>query len=137
MAKNKAVEINDDQPSIALVNQDADLKSVINEEAFFNEPVTIRVATTTDVNQPPYVHVNVNGSNCVIPRGMAVVVKRKYVEVLARMKETRYTQSTPNASEPDRIVMNAATGIVYNFEVLEDKNPLGREWFNRVMNEPA
>lgn len=139
MAKQiaKAVEINDEDTGIELVRGDKDLNQLLSEESFFNEPVTIQVATTTDENQVPYVHVNVNGTNCVIPRGVPVTVKRKYVEVLARMKETRYTQSVPNPSEPDRIVMNSRSGQVHNFEVIRDDNKLGGEWLRRVLNEAA
>lgn len=99
------------------------------------EVVTVMIHPTTNENEPPYAHLNVNGLNQVIPRGQDVPVRRKFVEVLARMKETRYTQSTPNPSEPDRIVMSARHGLAFPFVVTEDKNPKGREWLANILAE--
>jgi hypothetical protein len=72
-----------------------------------------------------------------IIRGVPTDVKRKYVEILARMKETRYSQHTNNPSAPDQIEMRARHGLSYPFDLVEDKNPRGRAWLNHVLAEPA
>lgn len=139
MSKNKmtGIEINDDAPVIETVAETKDFRELAAEESFMNELVTVLVHATTDENQPPQVIVNCNGMNQPILRGYPTEIKRKYVEILARMKETKYSQFTPNPSEPDRIVMQARHGLSYPFDVVEDKNPRGRAWLNNVLAEPA
>ena len=116
-----------------------DFKDVMSNEvaleAFMNEVLTIEIAPTSNENEPPYAHINVNTFNQIIPRGTPVQVKRKYVEVLARMKETKYTQHTPNPSEPDRIEMKERSGLVFPFQVLEDRNRKGHEWLAHIRSE--
>jgi len=129
------IEVGDDQPDIQTVAETKDLAKLISDEAFMNEMVTVMVHESTDPNQPPHIILNVNGTNMPVVRGFPTIMKRKYLEVLARMKETRYTQRTPNPSEPDRIVMEPKTAQVYPFAVQEDKNPRGREWLRHVMAE--
>ena len=75
----------DDTPTIEPVSQN-DFKKLAAEESFMNEPVTIMIHSTTDENQAPHVIVNCNGINQPIIRGVPTEVKRKYVEILARMK---------------------------------------------------
>lgn len=139
MTKTKmtGIEINDDDPVIDTVASNKDFNDIVTTEAFMNELVTVVVHSTTDENQPPQVIVNCNGVNQPIIRGYPTEIKRKYVEILARMKETRYSQHTPNPSEPDRIVMSARHGLAYPFDLVEDKNPRGRAWLNNVLAEPA
>lgn len=133
----QGIELQSSDATVDPVAGIQDFRALAAEEAFMNEPVVIRVAETTDENQPPHVMVNCNGVNQPLLRGVPTRVKRKYVEILARMKETKYRQSTPNPSEPDRIVMNERTALVYPFEVLEDANPKGRAWLNAVLADPA
>ena len=102
-----------------------------------NDMVTVMVHSTTDENQAPHVIVNCNGTNQPIIRGVPVAVKRKYVEILARMKETKYTQLTPNPAAPDVSELRARHGLAYPFDLVEDKNPRGRAWLNNVLAEPA
>lgn len=116
---------------------DRDFEKAVREESFFNEPVTIEIATTTDENAPPHVIVSVNGVSQPIARGVPTTVKRKYVEVLARCWETKYKQ-------PDRDMANPEAGnglygrsaLTYPFQVLEDKNPVGHAWLRKIMSEP-
>lgn len=133
MAKN--IEIIDDAETVEPVTQNGDLKKMLKEEAFMEETLTVHLHPTYNENDPPYAHLNVNGRNQIIPRGIDAPVKRKYVEVLARMKETRYTQRTLNPSEPDRTEMVARHGLVFPFQVVEDKNPKGRVWLANILSE--
>lgn len=140
MANKKAdngIEIVDDAPVIETVAESSDFGAMAASESFMNELVTILVHSTTDENQAPHVIVNCNGVNQPIMRGVPMQVKRKYVEILARMKETKYSQVTRNPSAPDQIDMVARHGLSYPFDLVEDKNPKGRAWLSHVLAEPA
>jgi hypothetical protein len=117
---------------------ESDLGALAESELFMNQKLRIRLATTTDPNAPPQAIVTVNDSNnrAVIPRGKQVWVKRLHVEVLARMRETRYTQPTRNMMDPEagnQLIPHEA--MAYPFEVLEDPHPHGRVWLERVLAE--
>ena len=109
----------------------------MREEVFMNEIVTVLLQDTTDDNAPPHISVSVNGTTMPLMRGVPTLVKRKYVEVLARCKESKYSQKAMNPMEPDRIEMKSRTALAYPFEVMEDKNPKGRAWLNAVIAEAA
>jgi hypothetical protein len=133
----QGIEIIDDEPVIETVAESRDFSKLAADEAFMNELVTVMVHATTDENQPNHVVVNCNGMNQPLIRGVPTTVKRKYVEILARMKETKYTQVTRNASAPDQIDMVARHGLSYPFDLVEDKNPRGRAWLQNVLAEAA
>jgi len=140
MATKKVVagiEILDDAPTIDPVSQVLDLRELASSELFMNEMVTVLVHSSTDENQSPHVILNCNGTNQPIMRGVPTTVRRKYVEILARMKETKYSQVTRNPAAPDQIDMIARHGLAYPFELMEDANPRGRAWLTNVMAEPA
>lgn len=107
------------------------------EEAFMNESVVVLVADTTDENLNPMPTPSVNGVTQPIMRGVPTRIKRKYLEVLARCKETKYSQRTANPMEPDRIEMVPRTAFTYPFQVIEDLNPKGGAWLKAVMAEAA
>jgi len=133
----QGMEIIDDEPVIETVAESRDFSKLAADEAFMNELVTVMVHSTTDENQPNHVVVNCNGMNQPLIRGVPTTVKRKYVEILARMKETKYTQITRNASAPDQIDMVARHGLSYPFDLVEDLNPRGRAWLQNVLAEAA
>jgi hypothetical protein len=133
----QGMEIIDDEPVIETVAESRDFSKLAADEAFMNELVTVMVHSTTDENQPNHVVVNCNGMNQPLIRGVPTTVKRKYVEILARMKETKYTQVTRNASAPDQIDMVARHGLSFPFDLVEDKNPRGRAWLQNVLAEAA
>ncbi len=140
MAKKEVVagiEILDDTPTIDPVSQVADLRELAASEVFMNEMVEVMVHSSTDENQAPHVILNCNGTNQPILRGVPTRVRRKYVEILARMKETKYSQVTRNPAAPDQIDMIARHGLAYPFEMLSDENPRGRAWLQNVLAEPA
>lgn len=131
------VEVLDDAPVIETVSESKDFGQLAADEAFMNELVTVMVHSTTDENQAPHIIVNCNGTNQPIVRGVPTKVRRKYVEILARMKETKYTQVTPNPAAPDVSELRARHGLAYPFEVIEDPNSRGRAWLSNVLAEPA
>ena len=129
------IELSDDQSVEPVVA--SELGQGVEEEAFMNEPVTVLLAETTDENLNPMPVLSVNGTCQPLLRGVPTVIKRKYVEVLARCKETKYNQRTANPMEPDRIEMVARTALSYPFQVIDDKNPKGATWLRAVLAEAA
>jgi hypothetical protein len=130
---NDNVEVKSDQSIEPVVTNE--IGRVAAEEAFMNELVLIEVAESTDENQPNHVVLSVNAVTQPVFRGVPTLVKRKYVEVLARCKESKYSQHTTNPNEPDRIEMRQRTALAYPFQVLEDKNPKGKAWLAAVLAE--
>lgn len=134
-----------DAPSIAVGElpeietvAETDLGKLAAEESFMAEPVVVRVHTTTDVNAAPFVDITVNDSSNRVRfhRGVAMRVKRQHLEVLARMKETRYRQAPAQGSDLESgNALIPSESLCYPFEVLEDKNPAGRAWLERVLAE--
>lgn len=121
----------------AVLNRDPHiLKKIVDEEAFMNEVVWVYVHPSTNANDPPHFILSVNGTNQPVFRGEKTPMKRKYLEVLARMKETRYTQPSRDMMNPE--VGNQllpATGVCYPFQILEDKNPRGFPWLQAILSE--
>lgn len=130
----KGIQIVDDAQIETITK---DIKQLVLDEAFMNEMVTVMVHSSTDENQSPHVILNCNGTNQPLMRGVPSTIRRKYVEILAHMKETKYSQVTRNPAAPDQIDMVARHGLAYPFELMEDANPRGRAWLNNVLAEPA
>ena len=127
----------EETPSIEPITGNKDFTKEIQDEAFMNEPVVIRVYPTTDANASPYAVVSVNGDRCVIGRDVNTQVKRKHVEVLARMKETRYSQNlNPNSNgEVTTDALRGHTALAYPFLVVRDDNPKGMAWIDHILGE--
>lgn len=134
----KGVEVVDDQPDVQTVAE-TDLGQVAASEAFMHEDVTVTIMPTTDPNAPPYATLSVNGEMKIVPRNIPTRIKRKHLEVLARMKETRWVQQVPDGynGQIDMSFLRGHTGFAYPFTVVEDKNPKGGAWLANVMAEPA
>lgn len=126
--------------SVDAVLANMDLAELARSEAFMAESLVIRLATTTDENATPFAVVTINDVNnrAVIPRGVPFRLRRLHVEVLARMRETRYTQPARNMGDPEAgNALIARHMQIYPFEVIEDKNPLGRAWLEAIYAEPT
>lgn len=134
MANNK-IDIIDDSEIVESVTGNRDFKQLLKDEQFMEEMVVVMIHPTSAENDVPYAHLNVNGMNQIVPRGQNVAIRRKYVEVLARMKETRYSQVTPNLSEPDKSHLIPRHGLVFPFVIVDDKNPKGRPWLEHILAE--
>lgn len=109
----------------------------VQQEVFANEIVVIEVLDSTDDNANPLPIITVGEQKQFIPRGVRVGVKRKFVEVLARCKETKYKQTHPDPRNPDYMVMEPKTALAYPFSVIEDKNPKGAAWLRAIIHEAA
>jgi len=137
MAQQPKIDVRTPGPDLIDPVTEGDLHQLASEESFMNEQVTIYVHPVSDENAPPYVILNCNGTNQPIARGVNQSIKRKFVEILARMKETKYTQVQDNPNEPDQRHLKGRTGMCYPFDLIQDENPKGRAWLNKVMAEAA
>ena len=135
MVINDTIELLPDAGQSIEAVVSANFKREVFEEAFMNEYVTILVAESADDNVNQIPTPSVNGVMQPILRGHNTRVKRKYVEVLARCKETKYSQNRSNPMEPERIDMVSRSALAYPFHVVEDKNPVGAAWLSAVMLE--
>lgn len=116
------------------VSQDVDLSQEARDERFMNELVEIMIHESSDANASSHVTLAVNGMNMVVFRGIPTPVKRKYLEVLARMKETKYNQVW-DKREIERYEMKARTGLIYPFDVIRDDNAKGAPWLRAIIAE--
>lgn len=109
-----------------------DFVEAVQMEEFMNQHLEIMVAQSPIKSDLPVICPNVNGINQPIVRGRRVLVKRKYVEALARCAETTYEQQTQDPSKPEQIQMVETTVPKYPFSVLMDPHPNGPEWLKSI-----
>lgn len=102
-------------------------------EAFMNEPVMVTVLSGGKDNEAPYVQVAVNGVLQMFRRDVPIVVKRKYVERLARAKETAYDQDLDERQGERMNVLQQIKSLRYPFQVNRDDNPKGSAWLRAVL----
>ena len=136
--EKQGVVVIDDQPDVETVAE-SDLGRIAAEEKFMHEIVTVMILPTTDINGSPYADLTVNGDKAVVHRNVPTKIRRKHLEVLARMKETRWLQNVPDGyiGQIDQGSLRGHTGLVYPFTAIEDKNPKGGAWLANIMAEPA
>ena len=108
-----------------------------DELAFMEEPVEIMVAESTDRNAENPIFVSCNGRNQFFIRGQVQTVKRKFVEILARAKQTdvqtKVIQHSAGDEPINRILKHSS--LKYPFQVIRDSNPKGIEWLKRTLAE--
>lgn len=120
----------------SVLNDDRGLSQVVKDEEFMNEIVVVHVHSSTNENDPPHFILSVNGTSQPVFRGHNTPIKRKYLEVLARMKTTRFTQPARDNMNPEPgNALIPHTGMVYPFQVIEDKNPRGGAWLSAILQE--
>jgi len=123
----------------SVLHSDRKASQLIKEEEFFNEICTVLVHPSTNENDAPSFVLNVNGINQPVCRGVPTPMKRKYLEVLARMKETRYSQPVRNPQNPEPgNALIPRTAWAYPFSVQHDPSGArGARWLEAVMAEAA
>lgn len=106
-------------------------------EKFMAEPMVISISETQDVRAAPTVYVGVNGDEKWIPRGVPVRLLRKHVEVLVQSSDRTFKTTKINSSEENDNEQPATQKNTMNFgvQVLQDRHPLGRKWFARIMKQ--
>jgi hypothetical protein len=104
--------------------------------AFMEELVEIVVSEDNHPNAEQVINLSVNGINQFVFRGKPQVIKRKYIEVLARSRPE--SLSTPEYTDANG---NRATRIVkahtlrFPFRVIKDMNPKGGRWVENLLRE--
>ena len=69
------------------------------------------------------------------PRGMQIITKRKYVEVLLKSKtDAKTTQVIEHPGADPENILRTDTACNYPIQVWKDPNPKGREWFNQMVS---
>lgn len=102
--------------------------------AFNEEPVTIRINTTTSKTDASVPAVYVNGRSQFFIRGVPITVRRKFVEGLARAK-TMMVETVQN-NNVDGGMIARTSQLRYDFTLIEDKNPrAGHEWLQKLLAE--
>jgi hypothetical protein len=120
------------------VTANEDIKELARREAaikaFMDEIVVVKLHKSSDKNAATHTILSVNGMTQPIFRGRPTPLKRKYVEVLARMVESSYEQSQ-HPTDLERYEMIETAAPAYPFEVIRDDNPIGREWLDHILAE--
>lgn len=104
-------------------------------EAFMQEELKVVVAVDGTPGALPVVVITVNGKNQPIIRGRAQLIRRKYVEAMARSRITNYEQEVPDPRKPENIQMIDKTAMTYPFTVAGDSD-IGVEWLNAILAQP-
>lgn len=117
--------------------------------AFMEEPVSIMIQKANEKHAPIVVDCWVNGRGAEVfqngqwlvlgylPVGREIITRRKYVEVLARSKVDNVTTDVIQSPDSEQNLVNVGTSSKAPFSVIEDRNPLGREWLSRLMREQS
>jgi hypothetical protein len=104
--------------------------------AFLNEPVTLRIGTTTDKNAAQAFEININGRLEFFRRGEVKTVPRYFADHMLRLKETSYSQKEVVNSEGIKDILNIPhTGLKYDFSIERDDSPHADSWKRAVLAE--
>lgn len=104
--------------------------------AFNEERVEVVVHESTNPNDQELFDVYCNGVPQWFKRGQVQTVRRKYVEILARARQTSIaTKTSAQGGYNDEAVnrIDKHTAVRYPFTVVHDQNPKGREWLKSVL----
>jgi hypothetical protein len=117
----------------------------LDELAFMDEPVTVRLEPSSDKNAAMAFPIWVNGKPAEVfqngrwdeigylPVGRVLTVKRKVLEIIIRAKvDTVHTKVREMDSERPNNVIERFTSPVHSFSIIEDKNPRGPAWVTEL-----
>ncbi len=117
----------------------------LDELAFNEEPVTIRLEPSSDKNAAGALPVWCNGKGAEVlingqwrectylPVGQVLTTKRKYVEVIVRAKvDTIHTKIQEMDSERPNNRIDRFTSPTTSFSIIEDRNPKGAAWVSEI-----
>lgn len=106
----------------------------VETELFMAEKIVVIVQDSSDQNDDDIVQTWVNGRVQRFKRGEPNLVRRCYVEALARSKRTTYKQTLDERQgEQSFNMMRPHHSLAYPFTVLEDRNPKGQAWLRSVL----
>lgn len=122
-----------ERPDREIVTADGVDMDYAAQLAFNEEMVDVIVHESTEPNAQQLVDVYVNGTPQRFWRGKVQTVKRKYVEVLARAKQTgiKTTVDMSNGEPVNRIQRH--TALRYPFSIQHDPNPKGHAWLRGIL----
>ncbi len=151
-------------PDIEVVEADADLRKLYEDEKFMNEIVHVRFLSSGNANAPRMVELGANLAGHTGPRrkptedfpdgrpgvaqGGGRSVRRGYdynkvypiprflLEVVAHAKVTTLKQ-VQDPRNPMELLNVEEHSFYYPFECVRDDNPKGRAWLEKCMNDPA
>lgn len=134
-----------EEGNIVIADESMNSKSYLDELAFGEEPVTIRIEPSTDKNAATAYPVWVNGKGAEVfqrgrweeitylPVGRVLTIKRKYLAVMACAKlDSVHTEVKEPESERPNNIVNRFTSAVLSFSVIEDRNPKGIAWLTEL-----
>lgn len=111
-------------------------KNDFDELMFMEELVKIRIEPLTEKNPRKIVDLYVNGKAEWVPVGRPWIMRRKYVEVLARSKpmsiQTKHEQPEESLDPRNEVIRSLSSQ--FPFSVLQD-TPRGIEWLNKILAE--
>lgn len=106
--------------------------------AFYEELVEVEILPTENPHAEAVIQLQCNFVNQFLIRGVPAVIKRKYVEILARAKtENIATPEFTDARGNRSTRVTKSQGLRYPFRVLRDDNPKGPSWLQAVMMQGA
>lgn len=134
----------EEEGDIILVDKPVN-KEWLDELAFNEEPVTIRIEPSAEKHAAGAHPVWVNGKGAEVfqngrwqeigylPVGRVLTIKRKYVAVLASAKfDNISTEVVEVVNENPNNQIKRLTSRTVSFSVLEDKNPRGGAWLTEL-----
>ena len=117
--------------------QDVDspeFKAKAEMEAFLAEKVKVHIHDTAEEQADPYFNIWVNGKAWTFFRNEQYTVPRYVVFGLAKARPTKFDNKKSFTHEGiETYTYPARSGLRYGFSVIEDRNPLGREWLTKAM----
>ena len=114
------------------------LDPYFQELAFNEEMVEVMVHESTDDNAENPVFTSCNGVPQYFYRGVPQRVKRKYVGILASVKEHGITTPEYTAQDGSRAVgIRRTSSLKYPFSIISDTNPRGPAWLKSLLQAPT
>lgn len=109
------------------------------EELLFNEEmVDVMLHESTDPNAENPVFTSCNGTPQYFFRGEVQTVRRKYVAILASVKEHGITTPEYTAQDGSRAMsIRRTSSLKYPFSIISDKNPRGPAWLKSLIQAPT
>jgi hypothetical protein len=125
-------------------------KQWLDEMAFMDEPVTIRIEPASEKNAAQWFSAMVNGKGAEVrqpdgrwmemtegylPIGVTLTTKRKYLEVILRAKVDVINIANTDTHDVDQgraNVVRRSTTPVHGISIIYDPNPRGPQWAEEV-----
>ena len=129
--KRRVIE---EPPIIETLNDPANWDEKATRLAFYEEPVEIFLHETTNPTEEQLVFIGVNGEAKWLVRGRNHVLKRKFIETLARAKPTSIQTVETRGADGERVSeVRRHTALKYPFSIVRDDNPRGSAWAKELL----